>query len=289
MSKLFSLKTKDGYTFKVLVELIQKYIKDACFIVDKTGISLTGIDTKTRNGTKLICVDLPRTNFTKYKCEDETFYMGLNMIHFYKILKCIKKKDTLELYVNKNEPLRLYIQKLQVGDDEDKATIHNINITQVRPHKREPPLDYKDPIITTSKEFQKLKSLNKISNIMNVKSKGGRIEFLCDKEDVYSGCVPFGEIYSDDDENYEQEEGEYNQNFDSQNIIDLVKLSSTSNNIQIYASCSDTDLPLRFKMNAGSLGTVDVYIKSREKIKGEQEEDADEERCGGGNIEISSE
>jgi len=279
MSYLLKIKTKDGYTFKVLVELIQKYLKDACFVIDKKGISLTGVDTKTKNGTKLICVDLPRTNFTKYKCEEEPFYAGLNMVHFYRILKSIKKKDTLVLYVKKDDPLKLFIQKLQVGEDEDKAMIHSINITQVRPHRRDPPSNYGDPIIATSKEFQKLKSLNRISKTMTVTCKKGRIEFFCDKEEVYSGCVPFGDIDSDDEDGEgscdkkinEDDEEDYKQNFDSENIIDLVKLGGTSNNIQIYPS---TDLPLRFKMNAGPLGNVDVYVKSRETIDEEQEEES---------------
>lgn len=271
-NNLFKLRTRDGYTFKVLVELVQKSLKDACFIISKTGISLTGIDTKTKNGTKLICIDLPKTNFTKYKCDNEPFNVGLNMVHFYRILKSIKKKDTLVLFVKRDDPLKLFIQKLQVGEDEDKAMVHSINITQVCPHRRDPPLNYGDPIIASSKEFQKLKNLNRISKIMNVTSKNGRIEFFCDKEEVYSGCVPFGDLDNDDDEDNESKEDieEYKQNFDTENIIDLVKLGGTSNNIQIYASA---DLPLRFKMNAGPLGNVDVYIKSRESIEEEQEQE----------------
>lgn len=275
MTYALKIKTKDGYIFKVLVELIQKYLKDACFVIDKKGVSLTGVDTKTKNGTKLICVDLPRTNFTKYKCEEEPFYAGLNMVHFYRILKSIKKKDTLVMYVKKDDPLKLFIQKLQAGEDEDKAMVHSINITQVRPHRRDPPNNYGDPIIATSKEFQKLKSLNRISKTMTVTCKKGRIEFFCDKEEVYSGCVPFGDIDSEDEggpkEVDDDDEEEYKQNFDAENIIHLVKLGGTSNNIQIYPS---TDLPLRFKMNAGPLGNVDVYIKSRETIDEEQEEES---------------
>lgn len=277
MSYLLKIKSKEGYIFKVLVELIQKYLKDACFVINKKGISLTGVDTKTNSGTKLICVDLPCTNFTKYKCEDEPFYVGLNMVHFYRILKSIKKKDTLVLYVRKDDPLKLFIQKLQVGEDEDKAMIHSINITQVRSPHRDRPANYGNPIIANSKEFQKLKSLNKISKTMTVTSKKGRIEFYCNREEVYSGYVPFGDIDSDDEEerkdkedDEDDDEEEYKQTFDSENIIDLVKLGGTSNNIQIYPS---VNFPLRFKMNAGPLGSVDVYIKSNETIEEEQQED----------------
>jgi len=277
MSYLLKIRTKDGYTFKVLVELIQKYLKDGCFVIDKKGISLTGVDTKTKQGTKLICVDLPKNNFHKYICDSEPIHVGLNMVHFYKMLKSIKKKDTLILYVKRDDPLKLFIQKLQVGEDEDKALVHSINITQMTPIRRDPPGNYGDPTVASPKEFQKLKSLNRISKIMSVTCRKKRIEFFCNKEGVYSGRVPFGDIDGDEDneDSYTEEtdidEDEYEQEFDSENIIDLVKLGGTSNNIQVYV-CKD--LPLRFTMNAGPLGIVDIYIKSRETIiEDEQEEE----------------
>ena len=272
---LLRIKTKDGHSFKVLSELIQKYVKDGCWTIDKQGMCLTGVDTKTTKGTKMICVDLARYNFTKYKCPDEPLMIGMNMVHFYRMLKSIKKKDnTLTLFIEQDDPLKLYIQVNQAGEDKKKGIVGHINITLVRPQIHDKPIGYPDPIIVTSKEFQKVKQLNKVSKTMELSFKDRTVDLYSNREGVYSKRVTLGDTEDDDDdedeEREEEVEDEYKQTFDSDQILDLVKTASTSSNIQIFIS---PDLPLHFKMNVGSLGNVSVYIKSKETIDEEQEED----------------
>lgn len=281
---LLKIKTKDGHSFKVLSELIQKYVKDGCWTIDKQGMRLTGVDTKTQKGTKLICVDLPRYNFTKYKCPEEPLKIGMNMVHFYRMLKSIKKKDnTLTLFIEQDDPLKLYIQVNQAGEDKKKGIVGHINITLVRPLIHDQPNGYNDPIIITSKDFQKVKQLNKISKTMEISFKERTIDLFCNKEGVYSKKVTLGDTDEDDEEEEEPEHNddeEYKQSFESDQILDLVKTASTSNNVQIFIT---PDLPIHFKMNSGSLGTVDVYIKSKETIKEEQEQDEEENIASGTN------
>ena len=267
---LLKIKTKDGHSFKVVSELIQKYVKDGCFTIDKQSIRLTGVDTKTSKGTKLICIDLPKINFTTYKCPDESLKIGMNMVHFYRMLKSIKKKDnTLTLYILEDDPLKLYIQINQFGEGDNKGIIGHINITLVRPIIHDQPSGYDEPIIVTSKEFQKIKQLNKISKTMEITSHKKMMELFCDREGVYSKRVILGDNEEDTEENDENEEFEsFKQTYDSEQILDLVKTASTSSTIQIYIN---EELPLRFKMKAGSLGSVDIYIKSREMLKDEED------------------
>jgi DNA polymerase III sliding clamp (beta) subunit (PCNA family) len=262
------IRSREAYAFKVAIELCQRYLKDGCFVIDKTGIKLDGTDSKTSRGTKLINLDLPRSNFTKYKVPEPPLHVGLNMVHFYRMLKSIKKKDSLTLYILEKDPMNLFIQIHQNGEDEDKSAEKSIKITQARPCKSPLETGYGNPIIATAKEFQKMKTLSKISKTVTVTAKNGRIEFFCDKENVYTARVPFGDIDSDDEEDKTETE-EYNQVFDAEQIIDLVKMGSMSNTIQIYAT---NDLPLYFHMNVGPLGTVSVYIKSREAIAEELED-----------------
>jgi proliferating cell nuclear antigen PCNA len=282
---LLKIKTKDGHSFKVLSELIQKCIKDGCWTIDKNGMFLTGVDTKTSKGTKMISVDLSKYNFTKYKCSEEQLMIGMNMVHFYRMLKSIKKKDnTLTLFIEENDPLKLYIQINQMGEDKRKGIIGHINITLVRPQIHDKPIGYNDPIIVTSKEFQKVKQLTKISKSMELSFKGKTVDLFCNREGVYSKRVTLGDTEHDEDEDEDEEEEEefereeYKQTFDSDQILDLVKTASTSNTIQIYIT---PDLPLQFKMNVGSLGVVHVYIKSRESIFEEQEEDEEDTLTNG--------
>ena len=269
---LLKIKTKDGHSFKVLSELVQKYVKEGCWTIDGNGMVLTGVDTKTQQGTKLIRVNLPKYNFTKYKCPQEPLKIGMNMVHFYRMLKSIKKKDnTLTLFIEEDDPLKLYIQVNQIGEDKKKGIVGHINITLVRPVIHDEPTGYNEPVIVTSKEFQKIKQLNKISKTIELSFKNKIIDLFCNKEGVYSKRVSLGDNDDDDDDdetNVDDDEEEYKQTFDSDQILDLVKISNTSNNVQIYIT---PDLPLHFKLNAGSLGTIDVYLKSKETIEEEDE------------------
>lgn len=269
---LLKIKTKDGHSFKVLAELIQKYVKDGQWSIDSNGMCLTGIDTKTQKGTKMIKVDLPKTNFSKYKCPDQPLKIGMNMVHFYRMLKSIKKKDnTLTLFITEEDPLKLWIQIHQNGEDKNKGIMGHININIMAPVVHDEPSGYNEPIIVTSKEFQKIKQLNKISKTMELSFNGKSIELFCNKENVYSKCVSLGdrdEEDEDDDDGIIEDE-DYKQTFDSEQLLELVKIAGTSTNVQIFAT---PGLPLYIKLNAGSIGLVDVYIKSKEIIAEDEEE-----------------
>ena len=255
---LFKLQTKEGYTFKILVELIKKYIKDGCFIINKSGIKLNGIDTKTKRGTKLICVTLDALKISKFKVENN-LCIGINMVHFYTTIKQIKKKDQIILFIKKDEPLKLYINIIQTGEDEKKGVVGSVNITNVQPFQSEIPVGYENPVISPRTEFQKIKNLGKTYKIINITRKKKSLELFCDREDIYSKKVILGDTEEDDyDDDEKDEEQEYKNTYDYENIVDIVKLANTSNNILIY---THQDLPICFKMDAGSLGTVELYIK----------------------------
>jgi DNA polymerase III sliding clamp (beta) subunit (PCNA family) len=271
----FRAKTGSGYIFKILIELVQKYIKDGCFVLTKNGISLTGVDSKTATGTKMISVDLPAERFDKYqyRATDPSMNMGINTTHLFKILKTIKKKDSLVFYILEESPLKLYIQKIQQGESENSAVLHDINITTSSPVTSGNDIDYSTCIVTNSKEFQKIKGLNKISKTIRAVCNGKVITFSCDKEAVYSGSASFGQDDDDVDNKLYENGQEFSGEFDTENIIDLVKLASTSNYIKIFVD--PENYPLGFSMCAGNLGDVKVYIKSYELRERDERENDD--------------
>lgn len=273
--RLLFVKTKEGYTIKVIAELLQNYVKDGCFIITQKGIELVGTDSKTKEGTKLIHMELFKKNFIKYICPETSLRIGLNLSHFYKMLKSIKKKDTLTLFIDKEDPLHLGIEIHQNGDI--NGTKSYVRITQVQPVNYQHIEGYNESITTTSKEFLKLKQLNKISKTLIATATRNKIEFFSDKEEMYARKVTFGDNDNDEeneemDENFDDEE--YKQTFSTEDIIQLVKIGGLSPTIQIYAT---NDLPLKFEFTASSLGIVQVHIKSNEILEAENEaENGDE-------------
>lgn len=272
---LFKCKTNEGHILKIINELIQ-CIKNGCIHFGQDGISIDGADTKTKKGSMMISIFLPRNKFTKYKITEEVT-ARINFVHLYNLTRTIRKKDTAILYITKEDPYKLVIKKLSVGEDESKALENSISITSTQRSHLKPPDLYNDPIVVNSKEFQKLKSLSKISKLMKVSFKNGKISFSCDKG-VYSGKVPFGETNSEDSDVEEDDEDEEEciQTYNSDYIIDLVKLGSTSKFIQIY---TQPDFPLKFTIEP-PLGCANIYIKSNEIL--EEEEKEGDGNVGGG-------
>ncbi len=101
MRKIFKAQTNEGYTIKVLSDLLQNNIKTACLIINGQGIKLTMYDSHRR-----VCFEfiLYAENFQIYKFRSETpLYLGINLCHFYKMIKSIKKKDSIILFINEDQ------------------------------------------------------------------------------------------------------------------------------------------------------------------------------------------
>ena len=98
MVVIFKAKTHCAYTIKIFAELLQNNIKTACFEIDETGIKLCMMD---HHRTVLIQVDLESEKFILYKFKaKEKQFLGVNLNHFHKMLKSIKKKDSMQLFIN---------------------------------------------------------------------------------------------------------------------------------------------------------------------------------------------
>jgi hypothetical protein len=73
------------------------------------------------------------------------------------MLKCIKKKDAIRLYIHEDEPSILGICVEQMN--ENNRVITNIKITNQHLDDIIRPEGYDTPIIIPSKQFQKMKNL----------------------------------------------------------------------------------------------------------------------------------
>ena len=102
---IFRAKTKEAFVIKVLSELLSSTIKFAPFRFDDQGIHLSQVDT---NNTQLISFSLFRENFLNYKCSKQLNFI-VNSTHLHKMLKAIKKKDSITLYIKDDDPNRLGI------------------------------------------------------------------------------------------------------------------------------------------------------------------------------------
>ena len=253
MPIIFQAKTREGYIFKILAELLHHNIQTACFEIDKDGIKLQMMDHE-----RLILIDLilNAEKFTMYKYnQTNKMYLGINMRHFYQMLKPIKKKDSIHLVIDSENLEDLVINV--IPKENNRLTSSTIKIQTIQNIDIDIPSDYDNSIIISSGEFQKMcKGLATISNITRVVSKGCMIKFSNDDGGVMKRCTEFGEIENKDDD---EDNDEYDENFDSKQLIRVTKLAGLSQNMRIYTK---KDAPLLIKSDIGILGYISVYLKS---------------------------
>ena len=266
MPVLFKCKTGEAYYIKVLAELLTNNLKTGCFEVSEKSISLRMFDDHRKT---MVDLELLAENFSVYKYKlENNFCLGLNLNHFHKMLKSIKKKDSLQLFIDSDNTTELGIKT--IPKENTRITTSGIKIQTIQNLDIDIPEGYGKPVIVLSSEFQKMcKDLSSIgSTNITVVAKNFHIEFIADADGILKRKVVFGENddSSDEDEN-DDSNPEYTATFATDQLSRITKLAGLSGNMQIFPASGN--LPLLFRSNIGSLGKIAIFIKSKELLANE--------------------
>ena len=263
----FKCKTGEAYQIKVLAELLTNNLKTGCFEVCSEGITLRMFDHPRKT---LVDLSLLGENFSFYKFKfKEKFCMGLNLNHFHRMLKSIKKKDSLQLFIDIDSPNELGIRT--IPKENTRITTSGIKIQGIQNLDIETPTGYGKPVIVPSSEFQKMcKDLSSIGSVnINVRARDFHIEFIADADGILKRKVTFGENEdSDDDDEDVEKSPEYFATFTTDQLSRITKLAGLSSTMQIFPA--NSKLPLLFRSSVGSLGKISIYIKSQELVEEEK-------------------
>lgn len=262
MTILFKAKTQNAYTIKILAELLQNSIKTACFEINSEGIKLCMMD---YHRSVLIHLFLESENFAVYKfVPKEKMFLGINLNHFHKMLKSIKKKDSLCLFIDDENPTDLGIKV--IPKENNRITTSFVKIQCIQTLDIDLPDGYTKPIIVPSSEYHKMcKDMAHIGTTTTIISKNFHIKFVCNAGGVMKRHVEFGEMDDSDDEDGDKE-NEYNSELDTEQLSRITKISGLSNNIQIFTK---KGLPLLFKSAIGGIGNISIYMKTKDLIENE--------------------
>lgn len=250
MNFLFCAKTNEAYCLKILSEIIQYSIKNAYYEIDRTGIYLSMSDSKKHMD---FSVDLLAENFISFDIAVDKICFSVNQMHLYTMLKSIKKKDTVTLYIESSNPYELHIhiepkEKLKITTSSIKIQqAHNIRI---------PPTftPYTNTIGIPSSDYSKMcKELSSLSKNIQIDSSKLHIGFQSITTNIYSKKVTFGTPV---EQTVTQEVlFEYLSNFS--------KISGISSNVHISQSPNN---PLMLRSSIGNIGKLIVFIKTNNQI-----------------------
>lgn len=262
MSFLIRAKTDEGTTIKNLAELLQSNLRTACFVSTPTGITLRMMDS---GRTILIDLELLAEAFSIYRLNvpnSDRLRLGVNLAHFHKMVKSLKKKDAVELFSKEEKMDELGITifpkdggRLSTG----YMTLQNIQNIDI-----DLPDGYGNPIAISTAEFQKMcKCHAQISNTTRVTAKEFVIKFSSDAGGVMKRDTEFGEIDNDEKEEKDESNDEkvlYEDDFDTEQFTKILKIAGLNPKVSVYAK---TGLPLLFRTSVGRLGRISLYLKSK--------------------------
>ena len=259
-SYIFYAKTRRAYVIKTIGELLHSMLANTTiwvpFRITSNEITIEQHDQKEE---QLVEIKLYKDKFNKYEIEKDISFL-VNPNHLHKILKSIKKKDAIIMFIKQSDPMKLVISIEQPEDITNKVN-QTVRITYSNPGQFKPIEGYDYPINMESKDFQKMKNLHVIDKTINITSKTGYLRFFCG--DLYTKEIVISENESDNNPIT------YNQNFNATHITGLSKCAGQSGIVQVFVN---ENLPLKIKMRADELGDLIVYIKSHELNELEREE-----------------
>jgi proliferating cell nuclear antigen PCNA len=266
---IFKANTIDGYAFKVLCELLHNTIKIACLVVNKDGISLRMMDSQQKI---LIHTQLHSENFNLFYFDvsnsnngETSINIGLNLAHLFRMLRSVKKRDSIELYIAKDNEKYLSIKI--IPRDMSRIVISTIKIQPIENLEIELPKKFENSILVNSNEFAKLlKDLMTISPSIHVMATQFYIKFYSDVHSIYSREVILGNFNGTMDK---QKDNEYcfDEIFDSDVIGKILKISGLSTYLQL---CFEKDMPFLVSSKIGQLGNINIYLKSKKQIEDER-------------------
>ena len=283
-----------GYIIKTLVDVLVGSFNRTPFSITENGIYIRDCD---KNRSILFNIELHREKFIKYKCVRDIFFSA-NVKHIQRLIRNLKKKDSLILGIRKETPDILCIMICPARKTENtnyRSETADIRIQiESNPSLVDIPNSevYKFPYVIDASEFQKVKRISSVAKVIKVVIQGDSyLGFICDKE-IYSTALHFGDPpsleknYEEDSSDEEEEDSEtdsheedtvtttsspiYTAEFNSSLFNHLVKLPGLCTQMQFYAPTEDL-FPLRIRMEAGLLGIVDVYIKDTKTLEYDEE------------------
>lgn len=148
---LFHLWTSKTPPIKYLTELLKDLLTEGNLECSAEGIKLLSIDS---GRTVLIHMKLHKDSFEDYKCEQPVI-LGINLEHFFKIIKNMENTDTLRLFVSKDNVNRLGIERYNKEENINNTiyqSLIDIPITQ----RDIPSPTFNSVIVISSARFQKI-------------------------------------------------------------------------------------------------------------------------------------
>jgi len=252
---MFSCKLNKGISdFKNVFDLYgQIGITEVCLDIKKIGLYVyTTFDKSIHT-----MASFSNTFFLEYKCEKECIFT-LNIKSMKDNLKNITSVDTIELSIKKEQELKIKVTKKTI-EFEKKITMKETQF-------------YNLPIVLDQVQPLNIKSIDFLEFCRSISGKYNMtIKTVKNVPEISFGSEKSWVTIKSDVDNPNSIllfEGEFKAEYFSK----LKKFTKFNSTMRVYIN---PEQPLRFETNIGSKDKINIWIKSKEQIEAEYEEEED--------------
>lgn len=258
-NNVLTIKTVQIAPFRILMTALKDIILDTNIVFTKAGIKIINMD---KTHTILVHLVLKAENFEFFECKYDKIIIGVNMLHFFKLISSIDNDDTLTIYIENDDYIDGIVHEIGLkfeNGDIKQSNIQKLRLIEPDPEELEiPNLTFSSIINLPSSDFQKIvRDLANISDKLEIKSVGNELIFRC------VGQYAQAEIRRTETENSMQFIQKQNHNnviqgeFSLKNLVYFIKCTNLCNQIEIFL---ENDRPLIVKYNVASLGEIRLCL-----------------------------
>ena len=257
--KVLEIKTVQIAPFRTLMTALKDILLDTNITFSKDGMRIINMD---KSHTILVYLFLKAENFEMYECKHEKIIIGVNMLHFFKLISSIDNDDTLTIFIEDDDYSHGIVEELGLKfENGDIKQCKTQKLRLIEPDKDTldiPNVEFSSILNMPSSDFQKIiRDMANISDKIEIKSVGDELLFssrgqfakaeLRRTETV--GSMEF--IQKKNDHTIIQGE------FSLKNLLYFIKCTNLCNQIEIYL---ENNLPLIVKYNVASLGEIRLCL-----------------------------
>jgi proliferating cell nuclear antigen len=251
------------------------------------GIRIIAMD---NTKTLLIHVKLDADNFTTFHCKKKETNIGVNLGHFYKLIKPLDKSDNLKLYINSDDKQQLMIKV--DNPEKNKKSVSKLKLMDLNKKKLIVPKTEIDAVITINTgDFHKIcKEMSQIADFIEIRCTKNQLTFTC-KGDCIENSTSFDAGDNGVRIRFVTKKADIIQGiFELKYIVMFTKCANICTDIQIYMK---NNYPLCINYTVATLGKIlfclspvaeDIFNKNFDDDDLDKDVDLDDEVEGNDNI-----
>jgi len=257
-----TVKTIQISQVRKLITALKEILIETNMTFQPDGIRITNMD---KSHTILVHMHLDAEKFDFYKCSQEKIIIGVNMVHFFKLINTIESEDILTLYIEDSCYEDGMVKFLGLKFENSKQ-IKRLKLKLIDPDPEEliiPDIKFSSIINFPSEDFQKIiRDASCLANKIEISSIGNQLIIKCQGSFADEEIVRFEDSF--DSNNNEKDKGmhfisEKNSTkiiqgeFSLTHLTYFIKCTNLCPQIELYL---ENDLPLIIKYDVPDLGYI---------------------------------